>query len=427
MKNFTIKRYKKDGKKMIPVRVKDGIWVEPHSEEEYNKNIEANKLKDKQSKFMYYPGTKVPHIHYMEAKKYDKYGYLSGGPMPWCKLETIETNKELLATEGLYEKLAQAEKDDDKEQLRFLTRPLLVWIDPCTGKKNGVYAQAVTITNRNNKSNYVYKNLDRFEQAVKDLETLYLEKRISTKTGICALINLLSYKLAFRVGNNENPKSGVGVTTFRIQHIEFEQDYNNKKVQFKFKGKKGVQWNKTLNPKNELEECMVKDVKELWNIYYNCPSGFLFQWGGKRITSADVNELFRKILKVTPDEELYLSFHSWRHYLASKAFLKELDKIKIKKDIKKIEEKNDINSTIRKGRLITRELNKVFKKVSKVLNDTAGVVSSTYAGGKIFRDFYNKYGVEFDEKKRSWSKEAHSDEVEAEKERKEQRKIKKEI
>jgi len=421
MKKFEIKRFKKDGTKMTPVKIKDGVWIEPHSDEEYQKNIDLNDENKKlgiKDRFIYYPGTKIPHIHYMNAKKFDLYNQLTGGPMPWTYPDTIEINKELLAIENIYEKIIEAKANNDQKMVKFLTRPLITWKCPQFLIKRNVYAQGATISNRNDKSDFVYQNLNRFDEAIKEFEKIYLKERISTIEGISSLINLLSSKFSFRVGNEKkiNKNSGIGVTTFKPENI-FIDDKN--RLHFKFVGKKGVKWHKIFKPKDNFENFMYEDLIEL----KNQNNEYLFWFEGKRIDSGNVNELFRKILKVKNEEKDYLSFHSWRHFSASKAFLKELKKIKIDKEIKKIEDKNDINKTIKKGRLINKSINKIFKKVAPVLNDTPGVVKSTYSGGKIFKDFYNKYDIEYDNKKRTWSKEAHNDEIEAEKQRREQRKL----
>ena len=59
---FTIERHKKDGTEILAVKVRDGIWVEPD--------------KKKNEGTIYYPGTLVPHIHLMAARKFDKFNQL---------------------------------------------------------------------------------------------------------------------------------------------------------------------------------------------------------------------------------------------------------------------------------------------------------------------------------------------------------------
>jgi hypothetical protein len=146
---FIIKRFKKDGTEMAPVKIKSGVWVEPHIE--------------KQEGIIYYPGTLIPSINYIEAKKYDPHGYLRGGPMPWTDPSTIKINKELLAVENLYEKLEQAKKENNTTQIEFLSSPLISWRCPASENKKNLYAQAMITINRNNKSDFVYENLNRFE------------------------------------------------------------------------------------------------------------------------------------------------------------------------------------------------------------------------------------------------------------------------
>lgn len=399
---FTIKRFKKDGTPMSDVKIKEGIWVEPHTE--------------KQEGFIYFPGTLVPHIHVMELQKNNPYGNLVGGPSPWTDPKDIKVNHKLIQTEDIYQKLLDAKEKGDTEQIEFLSNPLVEWFEPTINVPRKMYPMGMIISNRNDKSDFVYKNLPRFEVAIKKFEETYFSNRIIYPIGICCLINLLSSKLAFRVGNNEETKSaGVGITTFRPENIRVD---DKGIMHFEFKGKRGVNWHKKFKPENNVEHCMYQDLIAL----KNKNNEFLFMVGGKRITSKEVNIVFRDIFNVKPEEESYLSFHSWRHYNASKAFLAELDKLNIEKEIKKIEDKNDINTNIKKARLVTKEINKIFKSVATVLNDTPGVVRTTYAGGKIFKEYFSKHNIDFDEKKRTWNKDSYESEIGAEKQRREEKK-----
>jgi DNA topoisomerase IB len=422
MKKFIIQRFKKDGTEVASFKVNNGVWVEPHSQEEFDKNTIQNKINKEngiKERFIYYPGTKIPHIHYMEIKKKDSNSYIGGAPPPWTISTTITVNQELLNTENLYEKLEKAKKENDQEQIKFLTRPLVSWTCPSTGLRKSLYAQSVTISNRNDKSDFVYENLERFEKSIKKIEEIYLNERINSKRGVSALINLLSSKMAFRVGNQTDKKNtGIGVTTFRNENVYFDEKAT---IHFKFKGKKGVSWHKKLTPKTEIEKCIHYDLVVL----KDKNKDFLFMYKDERVNSGDVNELFREVFEVKKEELEYLSFHSWRHFLASVNFLKHIKKLNLEKQFKKIDEKQDINMNLKKARLLNKEVNQIFKDVAPILNDTPGVVKSTYSGGKIFKELYDKNGIEFDEKKRSWCKDSYSHEIEAEKQRREQRKLEK--
>lgn len=420
LQKFTIERFKKDGTPMTPVKIKKGIWVEPHTQEQYDKNIQQNLINKEQGikdRFIYYPGTKIPHIHYMELKKKDPYSYTGGGPMPWADPSTIEINEALLSTEDIYNKLEKAKLQNDKEQIEFLTRPLVTWRCPQTFEKKALYAQSVIISNRNDKSDFVYENLQRFEDAIKKLEEIYLKERLNSIRGVSALVNLLSSKFAFRVGNQlDKTNTGIGVTTLRNDNIYIDE---KNILHFKFKGKRDVRWHKKFIPQTDLEKAMFDDLA----ILKNKNNEFIFYCGPQRITSIETNELFREVFDVKLEERDYLSFHSWRHYNASKAFLKFIQKLNLDREFKKIEKKKDINTNVKKARLLTKEINDIFKKVAPILNDTPGVVKSTYSGGKIFKEIYDKCGIEFDEKKRTFDKNSYSGEIEAEKVRREQRKI----
>ena len=400
LQKFKLQRYKKNGTEIVPVKIKSGLWIEPHSDEEYQKNMDQN-AKNKElglkERFIYYPGTRVPHIHLMELKNRDKYNLICGGPMPWTDPSTIEVNEELLNTENIYEKLEQAKKENDKNQIDILTRPLVSWRCPQTQARKSLYPQAVTITNRNNKSDFVYDNLQRYEEAVVKLDKIYREEYVNNVTGISALINLLSAKFCFRVGNNEESNSGVGVTTFKPKHIEIDE---KGRMHFRFIGKKGVKWHKTFKPENEIEQLMYDGVLAL----KEKNNDFLFWFCGKRVTSGEANYLFKKVMNVQENEKDYLTFHSWRHFNATKGFLKELETIKIEKKFKKIDDGRSKNKELTKAREINKQMNEIFSVVCKLLTDTPGVVKSTYAGGKIFKEFYEKNGIQYDEKKRTFIK-----------------------
>lgn len=404
MKNFTIKRFRKDGQPMPDTIVKGGIWVEPH--------------KEKQEGIPYFPGTNVPHIHIISLKKIDKYNQMVGGPSPWTDPKTIKTNIPLIETENIYQELLKAKGEGNKERIEFLSQPLVEWFDPIINGYKKMYAQGKVISNRNDKSDYVYSNLHRFEEALKEFEKIYLAERLTSIRGVAALINLLSSKFAFRVGITEGKKTGVGVCTFTPKCIRVD---TKGVMHFKFVGKKGVDWHKKFKPETALETCMYNDLIELVNKGNN----FVFMVDGVRVTNIDVNNLFREVLNVTEEEKHWLSFHSWRHYLASKNFKRLMDELNIDQKIEKIEDKKDINTNIKKGKLLNKEINEIFKQVAPILQDKPGTVKSTYAGGKIFKELFTKYGVEFDEKKRTWNKDSYSNEIEAEKQRREQRKLEK--
>lgn len=418
---FEIKRFKKDGTELEPVKIKYGVWIEPHSDEEYNKNIEQNKInKEKgiKERFVYYSGTKIPHIYYMDIKKKDLYGYLAGGPSPWTDPSTIEINEELLKVENLYDKLEEAKKNKDEKMIEFLTRPLVSFRCPQHGCRKNLYAQAVIVSNRNERSGDVLNNISRYENAVKELETIFDKEYINSIDGISALQNLLSSKFCFRVGNTESLKSGTGVTTFRPEHITVDE---KGRMHFKFIGKKGVKWHKIFIPKTDIEKKMFDGLIEL----KNKKNEFLFWINNERVHSGYANEMFKKVMHIT-DEDGNLSFHTWRHFAASQLFKEELMDKKfrksIEKEVKKIEEKYSDNRNLRVARLLNKEINNVFKNVAPILNDTPGVVKSTYSGGKIFNEFYKEYGIEVDEKKRTWDKESYSKDLEAEKLLREKRK-----
>ena len=377
---FVVKRYKKNGEEMTPVKVRDGIEIEAH--------------KKKQANTIYYPGTLVPHIHLMEARKYDKFNQLKGGPMPWTKPETIWVNKELLAVEDIYSKLEVAKKNNDTKMIEYLSQPLVTWTCPSRKNKKAIYPQGMIISNRNDKSDYVYKHLERFDNAILKLQDIYKKEYIKSTRGIAALVNLLSAKFCFRVGNCiDKKRTGIGVTTFRPKNIKIDPQ---RRIHFYFRGKKGVKWHKIFKPENDIEQLMYNGLIEL----RNKGNEFLFT-NDQRISSGMVNELFREVLKVKNNEKEFLSFHSWRHYNASKSFKAELAKLRLSRKFSKIlKSKSKADKIIRKARLLNKMVNKVFKKVAKILNDTPGVVKSTYAGGVIFKDFYTQNGIEFDSKRR---------------------------
>lgn len=378
---FTIERFKKDGTALKPVKVKEGLWVEPH--------------KEKQEGCIYYTGTLVPHIHYIEAKKLDKFNQLKGSPMPWTNPSTIWVNKDLLEVEDIYSQLEKAKEEKDKKRIEFLSQPLIKWTCPMTLSKKAIYAQGKTISNANDKSDFVYFNLKRFEKAIVQLEEIYKQEGIKTERGISALINLLSSKFCFRVGNNTEKRSGIGITTFKPQHITLD---DKGRIHFSFIGKKHVRWHKIFEPENEIEKLMYDGLLELKNKNME----FLF-WNGGRVTSGHVNILFDEVFNVKKSEQSYLSFHSWRHYNASKALISELSKMSIKRKLNKIlknEKKNDEWKSDKKNRLLNRSLNQVFKKVAKGLNDSPGIVKRTYAGGEIMKQFFLSNNLLFDDKKR---------------------------
>jgi len=385
MQKFTIQRFKKDGTEMAPVKIKKGIWIDPH--------------KEKQEGYIYYPGTLIPHIYLMECKKFDKYNQLKGGPMPWTDPSTIQINKELLATPNIYVKMQEAQKNNDTSQIELLSRPLVTWICPQTLGKKSIYASDITIHNRNSKSAYVFDHLERFEQAIPKFQEIYQKEYINTTIGIAALINLLSAKFCFRVGNNEDKKrTGIGVTTFRPKNIRVD---DKGAMHFYFRGKKGVKWHKVFRPENEIEKLMYKGILEL----KDRNNEFLFT-NGQRVDSGVVNELFRKTLNVQEDEMDFLSFHSWRHYNASTAFKEQLSKLRINRKLNKIaKSKRKGNKELIKARLLNKSINDIFKKVAKILNDTPGVVKTTYAGAGIIKDFYEQNGIKYDEKRRTFDKE----------------------
>lgn len=385
MKKFLIRRFKKDGSEMAPVKVKDGVWVEP----------------DKKAKegVIYYPGTLVPHIHLMEARKYDKFNQLKGGPMPWSKPETIWINKELLAVENIYEKLEEAKAKGDKKAIKLLSQPLVTWACPAGKGKKAVYPQGMIISNRNDKSDFVSEHIERFDKAIEKLESILEWEGVKTRRGISALINLLSAKFSFRVGNcTSKDRTGVGVTTFKPKHIRVD---SKGRMHFTFRGKKKVKWHKIFNPVRAIEHEMFKGIVKL----LDKKNEFVFTLDGDRIDSHEANKMFKEVLGVKSSEEDYLSFHSWRHYKASKLFKEQLDKLKLARKFKKIlKSKSKVNKDLKKARLLNKAVNKIFKKVAKALNDTPAVVKSTYAGGKLFREFYIANGIKFDDKKRSFDK-----------------------
>ena len=382
---FKVERFKNNGDPLKPVRIKQGIFVASHTK--------------KQEGFIYYPGTLIPNVNFQNCKKLDKYNNLKGGPPPWCDPTTIMINKKLLNTENIYDKLQKARENNDQKQIEFLSQPLVIWLCPQTLSKKAIYPQDVTVLNRNNKSDYVYDNLDRFEKAIEELQKIYKKEYIDTERGIAALINLLSAKFSFRVGNQLKKKcTGIGITTFRPKNIKVDE---KNRIHFRFKGKKGMNWHKTFDPENDIEKLMHKGIIAL----KNKNKEFLF-YNGMRVDSGIVNDLFREVMEVKDNERDYLSFHSWRHFTASRLFIKELAKLNLKRKLKKIEKsKRATNKKLLKAKLLHKTINKIFKKVSKALSDTPGVVRATYAGGKIFKDFYNSHGIEFDDKKRTFDKE----------------------
>ena len=384
LSKFIIERHKKDGTEIAPVKVKKGYWVEPH--------------KEKQDSYIYYPGTLVPHIHFMECKKHDKYNQLKGGPMPWTNPETIEINKELLATPNIYEKMLKAQKDNDTKTIEFLSKPLVTWVCPQTLGKKSIYAADVTVHNRNAKSEYVFDQIDRFEEGIKRLEGIYNKERVKTTRGIAALVNLLSAKFCFRVGNNTDKKtSGIGVTTFRPHNIKVDK---RGIIHFVFRGKKKVKWHKVLRPHTDLENKMYDDLVAL----KNRDKEFLFT-NGERVDSGVANELFREAMDVKEDERDFLSFHSWRHWNASKAITEQVAKLRLNRKLNKImRSKRSGNKDLSKARLINKSINTLFKKVAKILNDTPGVVKSTYGGAQPIRKLYEDNGIKYDEKRRSFDK-----------------------
>jgi len=385
LEKFKIERFKNNGESLKPVRIKQGIFILPHTK--------------KQEGFIYYPGTLIPNTHFMEIRRYDKYNQLKGCCPPWTNPETIEINKELLNTENIYDKLQKARENNDVEQIEFLSRPLVTWLCPQTLTKKAIYPQDVTVLNRNNKSDYVYENLDRFEKAIEELQKIYKKEYIDTERGIAALINLLSAKFSFRVGNQTKKKcTGIGITTLRPKNIKVDE---KNRIHFRFKGKKGMNWHKVFDPENDIEKLMHKGIIAL----KNKNKEFLF-YNGMRVDSGVVNDLFREVMKVKDNEREYLSFHSWRHRLASQLFIKELAELNLRRKLKRIEKsKRTTNKKLLKAKLLHKSINKIFKKVAKTLNDTSGIVKAVYSGGKIFKDFYNSHGIEFDDKKRTFDKE----------------------
>lgn len=386
LQKFTIERFKKDGNKMVPVKVKNGFWVEPHSE--------------KQEGFIYYPGTLIPSINFMEVRKYDKYNQLRGGPPPWCDPSTIEINKELLEVEDIYSKLMEAKNNNDTERVKFLSKPLISWRCPMTLARRNLYAQGVTISNRNDKSDYVYDNLERFDKAVEKLKDIYNNEYVDSVRGQAALINLLSSKFCFRVGNVIDKNSGKGITTLLKKHLTIDE---KQRMHFNFQGKKDVRWHKVLSPENEIEQKIYDGLKKLIEGKNN--DDFVFSFNGERLTSKEANDMFKEVLEVKENEKEFLTFHSWRHRMASMMFKKALDDVNLDKAFKKIDDGRSENKQLKKARLINREINELFKSVGKLLNDTPGVVRSTYAGGKVFKQFYEKNGIVYDDKNRRFNKE----------------------
>jgi hypothetical protein len=386
LQKFTIKRFKKNGQEMPTVKVKSGFWVEPHNE--------------KKDGFIYYPGTMIPSINFMEVRKYDKFNQLKGGPPPWCDPKTIEINKELLETEDIYDKLLKAKKENDLIKTKFLSRPLVSWRCPMTLARKNMYSQGVTISNRNDKCDYVYDNLERFDIAVEKLKNIYNKEYINSVRGQAALINLLSAKFCFRVGNVIDKNSGKGITTLLVKHVSIDE---KNRMHFNFQGKKNVRWHKIFVPENEIEQKMYNGLKLLTE--RKLDNEFVFTVNGERLTSHEANVMFSEVLEVKDDEKEYLTFHSWRHRAASVAFKKAIDNVNLNKVFKKIDKSKSLNKRLKKARLINREINELFKSVGKLLNDNPGTVKGVYAGGKIFREFYEKNDIPFDEKKRNFDKE----------------------
>lgn len=382
MEKFIIERHKKDGSIISPVKIRKGFWVEPHPQS--------------QEGIIYYPGTLVPHIHYMAIKKYDLFNQLKGGPMPWTDPQTIQVNKDLLSTENIYLKIEEAKKTNNTEQIAFLSKPLVTWICPQSLQKKAIYSNDITIHNRNSKSDFVFEHTNRFDEAIIKLQQIFEQEGVKTSRGIAALINLLSAKFCFRAGNDvEKKRTGVGVTTFRPKNIKIEAD----RMYFSFRGKKGVKWYKGFKPSTPFEQLMYNGLVEL----KEKNKEFLFTLD-QRIDSTAANNLFREVLDVKDNEKEFLSFHSWRHYNASKAFSAALSKITIKRKLNKIERGKSKEKDLVKARLLNKSINDIFKRVAKILNDTPGVVKTTYAGSKILKDFYEQNGVEYDEKRRSYER-----------------------
>lgn len=413
MKKFTVLRFNKKGEKLQSIKVKDGIFIEEDSQEEFDKKLlqnVKNKEQDIKDRYIWYPGTRIPHIYLMQLKKIDKYNYIGGAPSPWTKPENIQINEQLLNTENIYEKLEQAKKDGNRELIEFFSQPLVSWRCPITLTKKALYAQAKTISNRNSKSDFIIDNLDRFEEAIKKIINIYLIERINTVNGMSAMINILSSKLQFRVGNNEkNDKTGTGITTFKPKHLKIIDN----EIEFNFIGKKHVKWRRKFFIKDEIDMLLYNDLKEL----YNRQTEWLFEINNKRINSNDANKLIRKCFGATNDEEKYLSFHAYRHRTASILFKKHTEsqefELMLLKKIEKIEKSKIKNKDLKKAKIIGKELMIICKKyVAPALNDTPGVVFKTYAGGKIFKNMYNKFNIEYDEKNRTFVKGQFNDETE---------------
>jgi hypothetical protein len=390
---FNVNCYKKDGTLMKTLKIKDGRFVEP---------IKPDDLEQfKKDGGMLYPGTQIPNEYMKKAKQLDVHKMCGGAPPPWAKPETVTFNEELFATEGLYEKLEQAKVDGNQELIDKYSAPLIRWFCPIDMRMKCVYASAKQISNRNDRSDFILDNLDRFEQAIEKIKNIYITDRVSTIRGMAALQNLLSAKFQFRVGNNEdNPKTGTGVTTFQPKHLEFKDDV----LHFVFIGKKHVRWHKKLKPENELEQMMFDDLKML----SQKDNKYIFTLCGERINSGDANILLRQCFGTTKQEEKYLSFHAYRHRAVSK-LLKEfvetkLDK-KLKRGFNKIESGRSKKKDLKKAQFIQKQLKEfIIKEACPALNDTFGPVFSTYAGGKLFKQVYEKYDIEYDEKKRTFVK-----------------------